>query len=184
MNAFVFGGASSGKSLIAETLACVFASANDTPLVYLATMQPYGEVGRKRVERHRAMREGKGFSTVECYGSLNEVEVDPSSTVLLECLGNLVANLQFDSDYQRYDDDLVLERAIEGYDALASRCEKLVVVSNDVGCGGIQYADDTKSYVEVLGKLNNAVAQRCETVYEVVAGVPVVLKEATLGRNC
>lgn len=180
MITLMFGGASSGKSRFAEDVVCAQAQALGAPLVYLATMQPYGEVGRERVERHRAMREGKGFATVECYGSLSQVSVDPSSVLLLECLGNLVANLQFGLDGSRIDDAVVFQEALDGFNDLASRCAGIVVVSNDVGSDCMDYDPLTRSYIEILGRLTNAVAQRCDAVYEVVAGIPTALKEAPI----
>ena len=57
----VIGAAASGKSAYAESL-CL---GHDGPRVYLATMEPFGEEGARRIARHRALREGKGFSTLE-----------------------------------------------------------------------------------------------------------------------
>ena len=37
-----------------------------TDRIYIATMYPFDEESRKRVQRHRKMRQGKGFETVEC----------------------------------------------------------------------------------------------------------------------
>lgn len=54
---FVIGAAASGKSAYAESL-CL---GHDGPRVYLATMEPFGEEGARRIARHRALREGKGF---------------------------------------------------------------------------------------------------------------------------
>lgn len=53
----VIGAAASGKSAYAESL-CL---GHDGPRVYLATMEPFGEEGARRIARHRALREGKGF---------------------------------------------------------------------------------------------------------------------------
>ena len=50
----VIGAAASGKSAYAESL-CL---GHDGPRVYLATMEPFGEEGARRIARHRALREG------------------------------------------------------------------------------------------------------------------------------
>ena len=39
----------------------------------------------KRIERHRKMRDGKGFRTVECYTDLSEI-TESADTILLECM--------------------------------------------------------------------------------------------------
>ena len=89
MMILVTGGSGSGKSAFAED--CVVAC-GEMPRVYIATMYPFDEESRKRVKRHRDMRFGKGFDTVECYTGLSEVRVPKGCTVLLECMSNLVAN--------------------------------------------------------------------------------------------
>lgn len=58
----VTGGSGSGKSAYAESLLSGFE--NIRSRYYIATMQVYGEEG-KRVERHRRLRAGKGFITSE-----------------------------------------------------------------------------------------------------------------------
>ena len=57
----VSGGAASGKSELAEGIATGFGGV----LVYLATMEVWDEEDRRRVDRHRTLRAGKGFVTVE-----------------------------------------------------------------------------------------------------------------------
>ena len=59
----ITGGSGSGKSAFAEEKAVMLAAGG--PLAYLATMQVYGEEGRRKVERHRQLRDGKGFVTIE-----------------------------------------------------------------------------------------------------------------------
>ncbi|MDO5132962.1 MAG: bifunctional adenosylcobinamide kinase/adenosylcobinamide-phosphate guanylyltransferase [Eubacteriales bacterium] len=64
-------------------------------LVYLATMEPFGEEGHARIARHRAQRETLSFTTLECYTDLAEAPVPAGADVLLEDLSNLLANEMF-----------------------------------------------------------------------------------------
>ena len=89
----VIGAAASGKSAYAESL-CL---GHDGPRVYLATMEPFGEEGARRIARHRALREGKGFSTLERTRDVGAAVpgLPRGCTLLLEDVGNLVANELF-----------------------------------------------------------------------------------------
>ena len=64
MFTLVIGGAASGKSEYAEEL--ILASPL-RPRIYIATMEPFGAEGQARIARHRELRRGKGFQTVERY---------------------------------------------------------------------------------------------------------------------
>ncbi len=95
----VTGGSGSGKSAYAEEL--VMQSGNEKRY-YIATMEVFGEEGKKKVERHQKLREGKGMITIERPLNLSslvleewEGEVDGKVTVLLECMTNLSANELF-----------------------------------------------------------------------------------------
>ena len=61
MLSLIIGGSASGKSEYAERLVCSLPGKR----IYVATMEPFGEEGRERIARHRKLREGKGFATVE-----------------------------------------------------------------------------------------------------------------------
>ena len=91
MFTLVIGGAASGKSEYAE------AHVETLPgrRLYIATMEPWDEECRARIARHQAARAHKRFTTVECYRNLSQLTVPPDSNVLLECLGNLVANERY-----------------------------------------------------------------------------------------
>ena len=88
----VTGGSGSGKSSFAEDCIVSFGNARR---IYIATMYPFDEESKKRVKRHQAMRQGKGFDTLECYTGLVRAAIPEGSTVLLECMSNLVANEMF-----------------------------------------------------------------------------------------
>ena len=71
----VTGGSGSGKSEYAENTAVALAEKEGLPLYYVATMKPYGEEGRRRVARHRRLRAGKGFETIECFANLKSISL-------------------------------------------------------------------------------------------------------------
>lgn len=85
----ITGGSGSGKSRLAEETVL---SLKPEKRYYIATMIAWDEECRKRISRHRAMRAGKGFETLECPVDLEQVRVEAGSAVLLECLSNLTAN--------------------------------------------------------------------------------------------
>jgi len=174
MRALVTGGASCGKSRYAESLC---QSLGGT-LVYLAAMQPFGEEGQARIRRHRALRAGKGFSTVECFEGL-KVSLDDSrtlgATALLEDLGNVVANRLF-AGAMPCTTDAIVNEIVSELDALAQRCAHLVVVGNEVGGDGATYGRETEDYRVILGQVARAWATRCDFVAGCTAGVPTILK--------
>ena len=84
----VTGGSGSGKSAYAESRICEYNRQAPKPLFYIATMFPYGEETEKKIERHRMLRKGKGFETLEWYTGLKlhlEEGSLQGSDVLLEC---------------------------------------------------------------------------------------------------
>lgn len=66
----VTGGSASGKSEYAEALVTHFGG---DERYYIATMKPYDKESYRRIERHRAMRRDKGFTTVEWYTDLTKL---------------------------------------------------------------------------------------------------------------
>ena len=174
MFTLIVGGAASGKSEYAEGL--VLASPH-FPRYYIATMEPFDDEGCARVEKHRRMRAGKGFETVECYTGLASLRLPERGTVLLECLGNLTANELY-SPNGAGDGAGALAAVVGGVDALLDQCSDLVVVSNEVFTGGDCYADGTDDYMRVLAGANRALARRADRVCEVVCGLPRYYKGA------
>lgn len=175
MNILLTGGSANGKSTYAEKLAAACAP----PVYYLATMRPYGEESLAKIARHLAMRAERGFRTVERDVRVASFVPDAGATVLLECLCNLTANELFDNNGTA--DASAAERILADIAALESRCENLIVVTNDVGSGfaGIPaagYSASTRLYVEILGLLNATLAARFDLVCELVCGIPLLLK--------
>ena len=91
----VTGGSGSGKSAFAEDRVLSF---GESRRIYIATMQAFDEESHRRIRRHRRMRSGKGFETIERYTELDELILPKNCVVLLECMSNLVANEMFRED--------------------------------------------------------------------------------------
>ena len=196
MMVLVVGGSGSGKSSYAEKVTVSLAqesvkeitksentSLSDFKLniakkYYLATMQVFDDEGRKKVERHRNLRNGKGFFTIEqpvrISGALEKME-DGDRTVLLECISNLTANEMF-SEKKTMTEIQVTENVIRDIKMLKEQTNHLVVVSNNIFEDGITYDETTTKYIRAMGKINQKLAALADRVVEVVAGIPVTLK--------
>lgn len=169
MNILLTGGAACGKSSYAEMLAMRF----DEPRYYIATMRPFGEEGMKKITRHRLLREGKGFVLVEQYTDIGGVSLPKRGTAVLECICNLTANEMFDENGNSRDP---FEDILRGVLSLSEKCDNLIVVTNDVGSGGLDYGKGSQQYVEALGRLNAALARSFDCVLELICGIPVAIK--------
>ena len=151
----ITGGSASGKSAYAEKLAV--------------------EAG----ERHRKMRAGKGFTTVECYTCREQAalsfgkEKPEKRVILLECMSNLLANEQFEEGGS---DQEILARIRGGVRSLQKQAETLIIVTNEVFSDGNIYDEETVRYLRLLGEVNRFLAQEADRVTEVVFGIPVVWK--------
>ena len=170
MLTLMVGGAASGKSAYAEALVLRSKAARR---IYLATMLAEGEEARRRIKKHRAMRAGKGFETVECPVNLSGVTLPPASAVLLEDMGNLCANELFSPDGGR---EKAAESILCGVARLKEQCRDLVIVSSEVFTGGVDYLGDTEKYLSLLSYVNRKLAGMSDAVCEVSCGIPMYYK--------
>lgn len=167
MMTVVTGGSGSGKSAFAEDKILSYGQGKR---FYIATMHPYDEESFKRVERHRKMREGKGFETVECYTGLEKLEFPEDAIVLLECMSNLTANEMFERDGAGTN---TIEAILAGVRKLRNQVRHLVIVTNEIFSEAASYEGDTVRYQEYLGVINQELGEMADEVVEVVYGIPV-----------
>lgn len=172
----VVGKPDSGKSSRAEALAMELAG--DGRLIYLATMEPYGEEGQKRIEKHRKLRQGKGFVTVEktldlahlgAEGALEAFGISggtTDSTCLLECVSNLVGNEMHVSGRESWSADKVAEYVLKEIGLFSAQVKNLVAVTNEfeVQQG---FDSDTLKYVEITGLVNKGLEEMADKVIRV-----------------
>lgn len=174
----VYGGSGSGKSAWAERTLLSEAAAAGGRAVYLATLPDAGDEAAARIARHRAMRSRHGaavgldFVTAERQADIGGAAVLPGDFVLLEDLGNLLANEIWPPTGTGAAD--VEARVLAGLRVLLDRAALLVIVSNDIFADGGGYDPDTMAYIRSLGALHRELALLAEQVVEVVCGIPLV----------
>lgn len=170
----ITGGSGSGKSAYAEDWLLAHKKSGDC--VYIATMEPYGEDGRRRIARHQALRAGKGFLTQECCRDLDGLEVLPNGGILLECMSNLAANEFYREDGTQKGIQDTEEKILEGIRYLEGHTGCLVIVTNEVCSDLWRYSAETEAYRRLLGGLNQRLSGMAQKVTEVVYGIPVEIK--------
>lgn len=184
----VTGGSGSGKSAYAEDWLLKRQKQNPCtqygkeyienrlPLLYIATMIPYGKEAKKKIERHHQLRAGKGFFTMERYTDLKGLEIPANSGILLECVSNLAANEFYREDGTMKERKETLDRIIEGIQHLSRETCCLTIVTNEVHSDINGYSLETEKYREMLGMVNQRIAELADRVTEVVYGIPVCIK--------
>lgn len=104
MITLITGGSGSGKSAYAEKYIChALNEKGCKEKYYIATMQVFDDEGQRKIDRHRRLRAGKGFITIEQPRDIKKaVEklqaencLKTGRSALLECMSNLVANEMF-----------------------------------------------------------------------------------------
>ena len=176
MITLVTGGSGSGKSAYAESLL----SSCEGIRYYIATMQIYDAEGEKKVERHRKLRAGKGFLTIESpmnvgkirfamcrrsrAGAIQAGDREKSAgqlrkeMALLECMSNLTANEMFTKDGMKSEEEVV-EKIVSEIQTLSQKLDNLVIVTNNVFEDGVIYDAGTMEYLRALGRINAALAR-------------------------
>lgn len=104
MITLITGGSGSGKSAYAEKYICHASNEKGCKeKYYIATMHVFDDEGQRKIDRHRRLRAGKGFITIEQPRDIKKAVEKLQSenclktgwSALLECMSNLVANEMF-----------------------------------------------------------------------------------------
>lgn len=191
MKTLVYGGSGSGKSAYAESLAIESVCGKR---FYVATMKVFDAEGERKVMRHRKLREGKNFILVEQTENIGEVSdklggycngrKSSGNFALLECMSNLVANEMFGGNRQVPSADEVVQKVCHDMEGFLAAFDDVVVVSNNIFEDGIEYDESVREYMKALGIVNRWLSKNFDRVVEVVAGIPVEVKnENLIGRK-
>ena len=170
MITLISGGSGSGKSEFAENKAL---SLNKGKLFYIATMYPYDEECKKKITRHLNLRKDKNFKTIECYTNLNSLKFPKKSTVLLDCISNIIANEMYNDEGAK--ENTVIE-ILKGIKSISQQCDNLIVVTNEIYSDGLEYDKETERYIQYSAEICNEISKMATEVIEVVYGIPLRIK--------
>lgn len=166
---FVLGGARSGKSRLAFTLA-----GQALPRAFVATAEPGDEEMAARIRKHQEDR--------DLTWETKEIPIDVSGwlktdgaaykTVVIDCLtlwlSNLLGSGMQASQVLVHTDELMRSvRMVPG---------TVVLVSNEVGLGIVPGDALTRQFRDLAGAMNQRVAAASDAVYLSVSGLPMQLK--------
>jgi adenosylcobinamide kinase/adenosylcobinamide-phosphate guanylyltransferase len=166
----LLGGARSGKSRFAQQLASGWSK-----VTFIATAQPIDDEMRLRIERHRQDRPAS-WSTVEVPVEL-DAAIDQhgaiSEILVVDCLALYAANIMaLEHDHE----EKIQARVDRLCQALRSSVASVVLVSNEVGSGVVPAYPSGRFFRDLLGRINQQVAQIADNVLLMVAGIPLAIK--------
>jgi adenosylcobinamide kinase / adenosylcobinamide-phosphate guanylyltransferase len=165
----ILGGARSGKSRYAETIA------RDTGLdrFYLATGRAWDDEMRDRIATHKADRANDGWTTheepLDLVGALKVLD-QPGRVILVDCLTLWVTNLMMEEGRDVDAEGAALAATLGDIKAT------VIFVSNEVGLGIVPENKMARAFRDHAGRLHQAIAAQAAEVYFVAAGLPLKMK--------
>ena len=176
MKILISGGVRNGKSAFAEEE--IRRLADGGPLYYVATMIPYDEEDRARIEKHVASRAGKGFITIEQGRQIEDClkKAPPHASFLIDSVTALLLNEQYPVSFAEPADPLAAVRCRDGLLAVAREAENAVFVTDYLYSDAARYDAFTENYRRDLASLDRALAAVSDVVIELCAGIPVIHK--------
>ena len=181
----ILGGQKSGKSRRAEQLAAAWLADAGHCAVFIATAQPWDAEMVERIARHQRDRAERvpGMVTVEEPLQLAEAIAQhsrPDTLVVVDCLTLWLTNQLMPAEFKENQPPAHTPPAqiATFLIAIESAPGPLVLVGNEIGLGVIPMGREVRAFVDALGTLNQQVAQRCQRVTLMAAGLPLTLKDA------
>jgi adenosylcobinamide kinase / adenosylcobinamide-phosphate guanylyltransferase len=176
---FILGGARSGKSSYAQSLA----EAIGKSVTFIATAEALDNEMSTRIQKHRAERPAK-WETLEIpFNIASHAQQVKSNVVILDCITLLLSNLLM----QFVKDDLVGETPfmlavqkeindLTGTLRVREQAQDWMIISNEVGLGLVPPYQMGRVYRDGLGWANQKLAREADKVIFMVAGIPTVIK--------
>jgi adenosylcobinamide kinase/adenosylcobinamide-phosphate guanylyltransferase len=203
MGILITGGARSGKSRFAESLAASVGSTG----IYIATAEALDDEMRERIGRHRLRRETGAFNwrTIEapfeltgalagCLAALGPASGDradprsrerstgtgPGPVLVIDCLTVWLSNWLLRLEREPDADAIVQAKVDElaaAFVELSAAGIPVIAVTNEVGDGIVPAYPLGRRFRDLAGWMNQRLAAICGEVFLVTAGIPVALKQ-------
>lgn len=167
-HALVLGGARSGKTAFGERLAL---RSGKRPLYLAMTQTPDGDM-RERVESHRNSR-AERFAIREEPLRLSHTLIEAGQghdAVLVDCLSLWITNLLMANE------DVATAVGELCATLMEFREAKVILISHEVGLGIEPESAIARTFRDLAGSTHQRLAEVCDDVYFVAAGLPFTLK--------
>lgn len=168
----ITGGERSGKSSYAEKLALTL---SENP-IYMATAHIWDDEFRLRVKRHQERR-GPQWTNIEEERTLSAHHVT-GRVILVDCLTLWATN--FYSENACGDSapqvEPILHTLKAEFDRFTDQDATFILVTNEIGMGGVSTNAVQRRFTDLLGWLNQYVAQKADEVLLMVSGIPMRVK--------
>jgi len=170
---FILGGARSGKSRYAVELAKKISK----EVAYIATCTMSDEEMKKRIKLHKNSRpdhwkiieEGKDIKSI--FAKLK----DRYEVLIIDCLGLFVSNLLME-DFKDSQIQKILKELVH---VVCKAKFTTILVSNEVGCGIVPDNLLARRFRDIVGFVNQMIAERADEVIFMEAGIPIKIKVET-----
>jgi adenosylcobinamide kinase / adenosylcobinamide-phosphate guanylyltransferase len=165
----VLGGVRSGKSRYAEQIA----QRSSIPVSLIVTGAAGDAEMAARIAAHRARRPAH-WQVVEAPLQLGRAITRasaPDRLLIVDCLTLWLSNLLALADVARLHEEREALLA-----AAAHPSGSLLLVSNEVGLGIVPVNELARRFADEAGVLHQQLAEACEQVVWMVAGIPLVVK--------
>jgi adenosylcobinamide kinase/adenosylcobinamide-phosphate guanylyltransferase len=181
MAELIIGGARSGKS----ALAALRAGQSGLAVVYLATARADDAEMARRIAHHRERRPAH-WTTIEeplrLAAALGR-HAAADTCILVDCLTLWLSNLFFAGRAaaqveagEAVSCPLLIGETAALLQSLPGLPGRLILVSNEVGCGIVPANALARAFADEQGRLNQKVAAASDRVTQTVAGLPLELK--------
>ena len=163
----ILGGARSGKSRRALSLAETLG----TQRAFVATAEALDAEMAERISKHKGER-GAGWSTLEAPLDLKAAlrsAAQDADVCLVDCLTLWLSNLMHHGRDVAEETETLCETIRES-------SIPIIFVSNEVGLGLVPETPLGRAFRDEQGRLNQNLAQVCDRVEFVAAGLPLKLK--------
>jgi adenosylcobinamide kinase/adenosylcobinamide-phosphate guanylyltransferase len=190
----VLGGQRSGKSRRAEQLAATWLARDAAHgATFIATATAHDADMAARIARHRADRAqqlprmGCVHAPVDLPGAIAQSAAvcDARHLLVIDCLTLWLTNWLMPAHTPAHTEESEsnqppvqdwnrqLALFLEAIDQAAG---PVIIVGNEIGLGVIPMGREVRAFVDALGVLNQQVAEHCESVTLMCAGLPLALK--------
>ncbi len=176
---FILGGARSGKSSYAMNLA----KSTGKRIVFIATCIPGDSEMKHRIKLHKKSRP-RAWRVIE-----EGIHIDSAlrktktgcDAILIDCIGLFISNLMA----VEFSDKKIEEKMRQVIGQIKKGASDVIVVSNEVGMGIVPDNPLARRFRDLLGRVNQMLAQNADKVIMMYAGIPMVMKgekNATVAR--